>query len=70
MNGDPQATSARLPAAVPRWRWSSWITRRRERRQGEMETRLELIASLSTEERRGRQSGEYFPDVRSAWRWY
>jgi hypothetical protein len=70
MNGDPQATSARMFATHPGGRWSSWITRVKRRRQRDNEERLELVERLAGEERRRRQSGEYFPDLRSARHWY
>lgn len=69
MSLDPQARGARLPAVNPGWRWSSWITRRRERWRREREQQLELTASLTHEQRRRSRSGEYVPDLRGARRW-
>ena len=63
MRGNPQAASARLPAAARARRWSlqreQWLERRRQARM----ERLEMIERLRSEERRARRSGAYRPEL-------
>ncbi len=63
MRGNPQAASARLLAVAPTRRWSAWLVRAQERRSRTQVEALEVIERLRAEERRGRRSGEYVPDL-------
>jgi hypothetical protein len=67
MRGQPQAASARLLAAVPGRRWSTWLEDTRQRRRLESAERLEIIARLAEEQRRARRAGEYRIDLRRLW---
>ena len=67
MRGQPQAASARLPAALPGRRWSTWLEQIADRRRRAREARLETIERLEAEQRRARRSGEYAPDLRRLW---
>jgi hypothetical protein len=64
MRGNPQAASARLPAAARARRWSlqreQWLERRRQARI----ERLETIERLRAEERRARRTGANRPELR------
>jgi hypothetical protein len=62
MRGQAQARAARLPTAVPRSRWSSWIRLTLERRRQVRQERLEWVERLQREQRRARQSGERLPE--------
>lgn len=67
MRGNPQAASARLPAAARPGRFSrrreQWLERRRQARL----ERLEKVERLRAQERRARRAGAYAPELRP-WR--
>ena len=67
MRGQPQAASARLPAALPGRRWSTWLEETSQRRRRAREARFETIERLGAEQRRARRTGEYAPDLRRLW---
>ena len=67
MRGQSQAASPRLPAALPRRRWSAWLEQASEKRRRARVARLETIERLEAEQRRARRSGEYAPDLRRLW---
>ncbi|MBV8945492.1 MAG: hypothetical protein JOZ95_08730 [Solirubrobacterales bacterium] len=67
MRGQPQAASARLPAALPRRRWSTWLEQTSEKRRRAREERLETIQRLEAEQRHSRRTGDYAPDLRRLW---
>jgi hypothetical protein len=69
MRGDPQSRSIRLPAAIPRRRWLSWIIELKRKRRRVREEQLEVIERLARQERRERRSGEYTPDLKCERRW-
>jgi hypothetical protein len=62
MRGQAQARVARLPTALPRSHWSSWIRLTLERRRQVRQERLEWVERLHREQRRARQSGERLPE--------
>jgi hypothetical protein len=64
MRGQLQAASTRLPAALPSRRWLAWRTQTKQTRSRLQAERLETIARLQSEQRRGRRSGGYAPGLR------
>ena len=69
MRGDLRIVSMRSVVVLPGQRWSSWIMRPTRRPRRSREDQLEMLARLSSDERRSRRSGEYVPDPGSELRW-
>jgi hypothetical protein len=67
MRGQSQAVGARLRAAAPGRRWSTLLEETTQRRRLRRQERLEVIARLESEQRRGRRSGEPAPELRRLW---
>ena len=63
MRGNPQAASARLPAAAPARRWTARLAQAQDRRRRARLEALEVTERLRAEERRRRRSGEYAPEM-------
>lgn len=55
MQGDPQAASARLHAAVPARRWSARVEQIKQRWRERRQERVELIVRMEAEERSARR---------------